>query len=100
MATKKPDQIQAAQKALNQTCAKRFELRRKLSGIAASTVLTQAGFSDGDEWTADDEMRSRCLDAISSVIDDLAAELVAANQKHQQQFDELCELRTQQTPAK
>ena len=89
--------IDAARKELIKACNERRQVRDRLIGACGSVVLTQAGFSDDDDWTKEDEMRARCIDSMFSIVNDLAAELVKANEAHDRQLALLNKLNETQT---
>ena len=49
--------------------------RLELIGLCSLMTLTQAGFSDGEDWSTEDEIRARALGNSESLIDRVAAEL-------------------------
>jgi hypothetical protein len=80
------DPLKEAREELVKACNERRQVRDRLIGACGSVVLTQAGFSDDDDWTKEDEMRARCIDSMFSIVNDLAAELVKANEAHDKQL--------------
>jgi hypothetical protein len=68
------------------------EKRIELIGTCSLMMLAQAGFSDGEDWTAEDEIRSRALCNTEKVVDRLAADVASLSTKHQRLFQQLLDL--------
>ena len=99
MPTKKTaaaDPLNQAREELTKACNDRRQTRDRLVAACGSVLMTQSGFSDGDDWTREDEMRARCIEPMFSVINDLAAQLVKANEAHERQLAFLNKLRDSQ----
>ena len=90
------DSLNQAREELTKACNDRRQTRDRLVAACSSVLMTQSGFSDGDDWTREDEMRARCLEPMFSVINDLAAQLVKANEAHERQLAFLNKLRDSQ----
>ena len=64
--------------------------RFQLIGLAAAMAMVQAGFSDGDDFTPDDELRARTLSNNETTFDQLAKEVASLSAKHARLHKQLC----------
>ena len=85
--------IDEAQAEISTLWQKRLSAFHQLVGISANAMLTSSGFSDGEEWTKQDEFRSRCLSSMETAVTDAAVKFVAADAAHKQQLDFVDKLR-------
>ena len=77
-------------------CNQHRKLRQQLVSACGCSLMTQAGFSEGDEFTQQDEMRWRCLEPMWDVIEDLAAQMLKTKQEHDEQLALLNKMRQAQ----
>ena len=85
--------IEEAQAEISTLCAKSRCALHELIGLSANAMLTISGFSDGDDWTEQDEFRSRCVTQMEVAVAAAAERFVAANAAHKQQLDFVDKLR-------
>lgn len=84
--------IDEAQAEISTLWAKRHAAYHQLVGVSANAMLTLSGFSE-DEWTKQDEFRSRCLCSMETAVAEAAEKFVAANAAHKEQLDLVDKLR-------
>ena len=89
--------IEEAQAEISTLWHKRLAAYQHLVGVSANAMLTISGFSDSDDWTKQDEFRSRCATHMEAAVADAAEKFVAADAAHKQQIAFVAKLRKEAT---